>query len=192
MFEFPMQFPGRRGLARRSGSAAAGGFTLIEILCVVVILGIASAIIIPQIGSRSDLVVSSAARVVMADLIYAQNRAIATQAPHYVNYSIAGQQYTLSNTTALTAITNPVTNNPYTVSFGSKNSPMENVSLTAVSFGGPPVLGFDELGSPFAFDPSNNTSTPLVSAGTIQLTCGNSTLTVSVEPYTGETTVSGN
>ena len=31
------------------------GFTLVEILMVVVILGIASAIIVPQLGSRDDL-----------------------------------------------------------------------------------------------------------------------------------------
>ncbi|HWP41142.1 MAG TPA: prepilin-type N-terminal cleavage/methylation domain-containing protein, partial [Tepidisphaeraceae bacterium] len=87
-----------------------GGFTLVEILAVVVILGIASAIIIPQIGTRDDLVASAAARVVMADLIYAQNRAIAMQKKHFVQF--VGQQYTLmtraSDTSPLTAITHPV------------------------------------------------------------------------------------
>jgi len=59
-------------------------FTLVEILMVVVILAITSAIIIPQISSRDDLKVASAARVVMADLIWAQNRAISTQQKQYV------------------------------------------------------------------------------------------------------------
>ena len=56
-----------------------GGFTLVEILMVVVILGIAAACVVPQLSSRDDLKTAAAARVVMADLIYAQNRAIAVQ-----------------------------------------------------------------------------------------------------------------
>src|SRR3954452_15878826 len=75
------------------------GFTLVEILMVVLILGIASAIIIPGLGSRDDLRCAAAARVVMSDLIYAQNRAIALQKKHYVRFS--GQQYSVSDSTAL-------------------------------------------------------------------------------------------
>ena len=47
---------------------ARRGFTLVEILTVVLILGIASAIIAPQIGSRGDLKVRAAARVLVSDL----------------------------------------------------------------------------------------------------------------------------
>src|SRR5688572_5754245 len=64
--------------------ARARGFTLIEILTVIVILGIASAVIAPQIGSRDDIKAKAGARVVIADLLYAQNMAIAKQAYYYV------------------------------------------------------------------------------------------------------------
>src|SRR5687768_17325096 len=59
-------------------------FTLVEILVVVVILGIAAAIIVPQMSSRDDLRVEGARRMLMADLIYAQNRSITSQVRHFV------------------------------------------------------------------------------------------------------------
>ncbi len=168
------------------------GFTLVEILAVVVILGIASAIIIPQIGSRDDLVVAAGARVVMADLIYAQNRAIATQKWHFVQF--VDQQYSLmtrdSDGSPLYTITHPITKNAYSVTFGAKNSGMENVALGTVVLGGPGVLGFNELGAPYLFDPSTNAPpTPLVTAATITIQSGKVPLTISIEPYTGEATV---
>src|SRR5437868_2198668 len=68
-------------------------FTLVEILMVVLILAIASAVIVPQIGSRSDLKVAAGARLVMSDLIWAQNRAITTQQQQFVVFG--AQSYTL-------------------------------------------------------------------------------------------------
>src|SRR4051812_47762470 len=76
---------GRHRTLRRSS-----GFTLAEILAVVVILGIASAIIIPQIGTRDDMRVKAAARTLIADLIYAQNLAISTGQTVYVRFDVAG------------------------------------------------------------------------------------------------------
>lgn len=170
------------------------GFTLIEILTVVVILGIASAIIIPQMGSRSDLVASAAARTVMSDMIYAQNRAIAMQKKQFVQF--VGQQYNLqtrdTDTSALYTITHPVTKNNYSLTFNTTASGLGNVTLTSASFGGKSVLGFDELGSPFSFDSAagpNGTVTPLASTGSIVITSGSASLTISVEPFTGEVTV---
>jgi prepilin-type N-terminal cleavage/methylation domain-containing protein len=166
-----------------------GGFTLVEILCVVVILGIASAIIIPQIGSRDDLNSAAAARVLMSDLMYAQNRAIATQKKHFVAF--VGQTYTLesrnTDTSALFTITQPITKDPYVVTFGQASTPLSNATLGAPSFSGATTIAFDEMGSPYSYN--GTTLTPMTTAGTITVTCGAKTLTVSIEPYTGETSV---
>src|SRR5688500_3499715 len=83
----------RHRMAR--GSKRRGGFTLAEILAVVVILGIASAIIIPQIGTRDDMRVKAAARTLVADLIYAQNLAISTGQVVYIRFDVAGNSYSL-------------------------------------------------------------------------------------------------
>src|SRR5258706_16435798 len=72
-------------------------FTLVEILVVVIILGIAGAIIVPSIGSRNDLKAAAAARGIMADLIYTQNLAITSQGNRYVKFDVVNQQYSVTN-----------------------------------------------------------------------------------------------
>jgi prepilin-type N-terminal cleavage/methylation domain-containing protein len=115
---------------RRMARAFGGGFTLIEILVVLVILGIASAVIVPQIGRRDDLTASAATRMVMADLIYAQNKAIAMQSRHGVVFDTATKSYQLYQFTpvsgtsnfTLTPVTHPITKQPYVVQFKSTAS----------------------------------------------------------------------
>ena len=75
-------------------------FTFTEVLVVVVILGIASAIVLPQVASHDDLNTSAAARTVMADLLYAQNKAISTEGWTYVTFSVTSQNYTLYSGTS--------------------------------------------------------------------------------------------
>src|SRR5688500_8415136 len=84
----------RRG-ARARRRVRSCGFTLVEILAVIVILGIASAIVIPQIGTRDDMRVKAASRTLIADLIYAQNLAISTGQVVYVRFDVAGNSYSL-------------------------------------------------------------------------------------------------
>lgn len=165
------------------------GFTLVEILVVVVILGIAAAVVVPQLGTQSDLRAAAGARLVMADLIYAQNRAIATQTKHYVVFDTVNQKYRIRMGSAMADIPQPVTKETYyEVKFGQKGSALSDISLGAVSIEGFTTIGFDELGVPYSYDASTSTTTALSTSGgsTIQVKCGTYTLTISVEPYTGE------
>ena len=47
-------------------------------------------------GTRDDLKAAAAARMLMADLIYAQNRAISTQTRHYVKFDTGSSPQTYS------------------------------------------------------------------------------------------------
>jgi prepilin-type N-terminal cleavage/methylation domain-containing protein len=163
-------------------------FTLVEILCVVTILGIASAIIVPQLGTRDDLKAAAGARVMMADLIWAQNRAISTQQKQYIVFN--GQSYTLkflNSSGTLQTASNPVTLNTYTTTFDAANTPLATVSLGTHSFATKASLCFDEMGTPWGYD---GTSTFTMNAdGTIGISCGSQNLTITLSAYTGETSV---
>jgi prepilin-type N-terminal cleavage/methylation domain-containing protein len=183
----------------RSRFSIRRGFTLVEILVVVVILGIASAIVLPQIGSRDDLNAATAARAVMADLIYAQNLAIAKQKSYYVRFY--GQCYSVCDSNALVPIDHPLkpslNGGKYIITFGDQATPtpsgvtpgLERVSLKSCDFLGQTVMGFDEMGQPFSFDTTTSTATTMTAAGTIEIQSGSNTLTISVQPFTGEATV---
>lgn len=168
------------------------GFTLVEILVCVVILGIAAAVVVPQIGSRNDLKAASAARMVMADLIYAQSRAIAQQSMTYVQFSTGGNNYgVLSSISPVTYLTQPITHGNYQVQFGpTATNGLTDIRLTNVNFGsGLQTIAFDEMGVPYACDTSMGTTTQLVGTGTIGITCGTYTMTISVQQDTGEISV---
>jgi hypothetical protein len=155
---------------------------------VVVILGISAALIVPQIGSRDDLRAASMARVVMADLAYAQNRAVASQRRQFVRFDAANNTYEILDQLTPTAqiITHPVDQAPFVVPLGEgRRDNLKGVVLDNVSFDTEPVLMFDELGAPHAYCPDAHTSTSLVS-GSVRLKSGDYTLTITVEPYSGE------
>lgn len=166
------------------------GFTLIEILVVVVILGIASAVILPSISSRDDLKVAAAARIVMSDLIYAQNRAITTGQLCYIQFDKTNGKYTLmSGMSPAVTLEHPINHTNYVQTFGSSGSPgLTYITLTDASFDGKLTLAFDELGSPRAYDAGAGTSAAM-SSGTVKLTCGQNSLSITIEPYTGEISI---
>jgi prepilin-type N-terminal cleavage/methylation domain-containing protein len=170
--------------------APVRGFTLIEILVVVVILGIAAAIVVPAIGSRNDLKATSAARIIVADMIYAQNRSISQQKRHYVRFDLTEQKYEVfeedQTTGDLSLITHPVEASPFVVKLGAGGpKPIRDVLIDLASFDGKQMVAFDELGTPYAFDEGTTTLTPMTN-GQVRLACGDLRLTIVVEPFSGE------
>lgn len=190
MRTFPQQYnpkPGAAATGRRRGGPIVSAFTLIEILCVVVIIGIAASIIVPSIGSRDDLRAASMARVVMADLIYAQNRAVSLQKVQYVRFNTTTQLYeVLDSIGPDVLVTHPVEQKPFQVKLSNgRTDDLRYVKLNTVAFDGKTVMAFDELGTPLSVDTATSTKSPMVS-GNIVLKSGTYQLTISIEPYSGE------
>ncbi|MEM9420226.1 MAG: GspH/FimT family pseudopilin [Planctomycetota bacterium] len=126
-------------------------YTLVEVLLVVAILGIVSAAVIPSMLTAGEMGVQAAARVIVADLLYAQNEAIAQQASHKVVFDVANNSYQLQdqNGNALTVDWLNGSANNYVVDF-SNDQRFNGVTITAVNFGAttPNEITYDNLGGP--------------------------------------------
>ncbi len=172
------------------------GFTLIEIMAVVIIMAGMYVLLLPQAASRDDLKLASAARVMVADLLYAQNRAISTQTTQFVSFTVASSGtnggYTIYDAQPfVTPITNPLTQKPYTVTPGSGSaSQLGSIIVASLNFGvvANTVLAFNELGQPLACAPAG-TPVAITATASITMQCGTQTMTVSVEPDTGNITL---
>jgi prepilin-type N-terminal cleavage/methylation domain-containing protein len=164
------------------------GFTLIELMVVVVVIAIMAALSAPLISSWLAVTPEAAARTLVSDLLYAQNLAITTRTP--VCISFGPSSYTISS--AGSTVTDPVTAQPYVVYIGSGGTgPLAGVSINSLTLGNPinTVLAFDELGQPMAGGSTTTATTPLTSSGSVVLKGQSNSITVWIEPGTGNLTV---
>ena len=184
MYQSPVH---RSSVVVRRSTPRRPGFTLIEILVVVVILATCAAIVVPTISDRSDLKASTAARSLVADLLYAQNRSISTCSWTYVGFDTSHNCYSMYSSLPSGLLTHPVYKNPYTIAYGA-NSNFPNVALGAVTLNSSTdntVIGFDPLGTPYMV-PSSGGPPVLLAGSAIPVTCQAASLTVIVDPITGQ------
>jgi prepilin-type N-terminal cleavage/methylation domain-containing protein len=165
--------------------------SLIELMVVLVILGIAATLVLPAIADRPTLRLAAAARVVVSELQYAQSRAITTQQFHVVAADLVAQQITLNRVTTLglEPLTHPTTQMPFVTRFDTGD--LDNVRLVSVDADGHTSLAFNELGEPLAIT-GGGASVSLASPAVITLQSGTETLEVHVQPFTGSVTVPTN
>lgn len=171
-----------------SPSARNSGFTLIEILAVVVIIGIASAVILPEMSSRNDQRVASAARTLMADLLYAQSRSIAYQTRHYVQFNTATNSWQVMVDSGTgspgSVITHPVNGVAYVETVGTGS--LTNVAISSASFDGNTTISFDQMGVPYSWNAAGGNVAMI--SGSVVFTAGTDQMTVKISPYSGEIT----
>lgn len=79
----------------RLKTRACRAYTLVEVLIVVTVIGIASAVVVPHMLDASTLGIQAAARSVMADVIYAQNEAVVQQTRRRVVVDTTAERYWL-------------------------------------------------------------------------------------------------
>jgi prepilin-type N-terminal cleavage/methylation domain-containing protein len=162
------------------------GFTLVELIIVVVILSIAAMIAVPMVSSAADMQVRSAANQIAAHLDYAKSMAITHQQSHSVVFDVSNESYQVQDAGG-TLIDHPVNPGDFVVNFS--NTKLDKVDITSADFDGniTKAITFDYLGSPYS---GTDTSTPL-NTGQITLQANDFSITVSVEPVTGYVTMSG-
>ena len=165
---------------RREGT----GFTLLELLMVVLILAIIGAIVVPMAASGQDARCASAARMVVADLELAQSLALARQDLVALVFSDDLQSYKvvlaavqdLDNYGSLTTLEHPGRPGQSYETTILMELQLRDVVVSSVNFNGDRYVVFDTFGSPEF-------------GGSIVLTAGDASLTVTVEPITGAVSV---
>ncbi|MFG0248088.1 MAG: Tfp pilus assembly protein FimT/FimU [Phycisphaeraceae bacterium JB051] len=154
------------------------GFTLVEMLTVVVVVGILSALMVPMLGDTSQSKLIAAANHVAADIAYAQIESIShADDLRFVIFDLDENSYYIAPTSdTLTPVINPIGNRPYLVQFGtSNNRQLSGVSLSNVSLNGDDRIRFGVYGE---LDQATEAS--------VTLTCDMYQITVFVDPTCGD------
>ncbi|HED53766.1 MAG TPA: type II secretion system protein [Phycisphaerales bacterium] len=180
-------------MAGRSGSDGRryGGYTLLELMIVLVLMGIASALVIPNVGGSVPIRVQTAVRAVAADIMYAQGDAIAYQARRAIVFDPASNSYWIAevsgdtldyNTDAMYRIDGPDQRFKVDLDTVSRGA----AQMISANFDGDEILVFDELGGPVAGLDSDEPSV----GGEIVIGGDDGLLyQLSVEAYSGRVTV---
>ena len=155
-----------------------GGFTVVEILIVVIIISIAAMMALPMFSSAAVVQARAAADMIAADIEYAKNMAISMGQNYSVEFDSTAESYRIKDQVGST-IPHPVKLGfDYEIDFGS-DSRLNKVEIVSVSFNGTNEVKFDYLGSPY------DSAGGVLNSGLVTLQAGDTVVEVSVEPVTG-------
>ncbi len=147
------------------------GFTLIEIVIMIVIITIAALTAIPMMSSAASMQIRSAANMITADIEYAKSMAISRGQDFSVVFDQSTDSYRIEDQDG-NIILHPVKKGfDYAIDF-QNDSRLNKVDITNIDFNTTNRVQFNCLGSPDY-------------GGTISLEAGGTTVTITVEPVTG-------
>lgn len=176
---YPLTSLHRSYLCKKGGRESCGGgrgFTIVELLIVVVILSIVALTAIPMMSSAASIQIRSASNMIAADVEYTRSMAISRGKYYSIEFNTSADSYCIKDSNTGVIIKNPLTKGDYIISFKNERR-LSRVDITNANFSGASTIAFDCLGSPN-------------SGGTVNLKAGGINTTITVEPVTGFVTIS--
>jgi prepilin-type N-terminal cleavage/methylation domain-containing protein len=175
-------------------------YTLIELLIVIGILGLSSAILVPRMVGREAMAAQSAVRLIISDLNFAQADALAHQELRRIHFYDDGSGYCLTritdtelgtpfdeNDTDQDYIFDPLARSSeggkYIVRFEQED--FEGVSIESAAIDGATGrdIQYDSLAGTIAGGGGPGTG------GTIVVKCASERYQISISPFTGKITI---
>lgn len=157
-----------------------GGFTIIELVMVIVLIAIMAALAIPKFDSYYAIKLGGAARKLLFDIRYAQRLAIAQHDSYGVEFNTAANTYRIYKVSDNSTAIEPLSRSSFLVDY-TANTEFKDIDITSVNFGGTTKIAFSSLGVP-----KNGSGVDLSVNGTVTISYKGSSQTITVIPNTGK------
>ena len=159
------------------------GFTLIELVMMIAILGILALAVMPKTIAEPRIRLEAACQKIALDLRYAQEMAMAQQVRFGVSFDTVNEAYFVYRVNVGTVAKDPQTRNNFNVSFVTLNE-FKGMDISSTNFSN--KVEFDSKGGPY-----DGNGVILSSQGiiTLQAQAGAYSRTVRIEAKTGKVSV---
>ena len=159
------------------------GFTLIELVMIIAILGILAVALMPKTTAEPRVRLEAACQKIALDLRYAQEMALAQQVRFGISFDTANEAYFVYRVNIATKARDPQTRNNFDVSFSQLNE-FKGIDISSTTFSN--IVEFDSKGGPY-----DGNGAVLSSQGIITLHAqgGAYSRTVRIEAKTGKVSV---
>jgi len=159
------------------------GFTLIELVMLIVIIGIVVLVAMPKAVTSQAVRLEAACQKIASDLRYAQGMALAQQVRFGISFDPVSEAYFVYRVNIGTVAMDPQTRNDFNVSFVTLNE-FKGIDIASTNFSN--KIEFDSAGAPY-----DGNGVILSSQGviTLQAQAGAYSRTVRIEAKTGKVSV---
>ncbi|MFH0853354.1 MAG: GspH/FimT family pseudopilin [bacterium] len=154
------------------------GFTLIEVVMVIVIIGILAALAIPRFDSFYSIKLDGSMKKVVSDIRYAQQIAVSRHTNSRIVFNPTSEIYSAEEETVIGSgnwqkIKDPFTQGDLDVDY-KKDPQYTGINIVSADFGGSSTLQFDWRGAPLyngtaVFNYKGNQKTVIVETNTGQV-----------------------
>ncbi len=150
------------------------GFTLIELVMVLILIGIIAVVAIPKLSDITATNAGAFAKKLRADMRYAQDLAMTRNQRARVTFRTSPNGYDI--TLGGNPVTDPATGSPFSITLNTGQ--YAGISISAVEFAGS-YVEFNTLGVPF------ESGGMLAASKSVTVSGGSISQNVTVQPQTG-------